>query len=89
MSCRYVDQIIICSIYALKLIKNDLFKDKEIKFKGMIAACENLLHFHPEKVKKTINDHNESIDIISFYNKIYLVSMKAYFKSTATTTVQP
>lgn len=84
MHGRYIDQIIICSIYALKLIKDDLFKDKEIKFKGMISSCESLLYFSAEKVKKTPVDlsiSNDSMDIISFYNKIYLTPMKAYFKS--------
>ncbi|KAL4455718.1 hypothetical protein ABPG74_003128 [Tetrahymena malaccensis] len=82
MDGRYVDQIIICSIYALKLIRADLFGGKEIKFKGMLSACENLLYFNSEKVKKTTDDKGESLDIINFYNKIYLNPMKPYFKSS-------
>ncbi|EAR91251.2 retinoblastoma-related protein (macronuclear) [Tetrahymena thermophila SB210] len=82
MNRRYVDQIIICSIYALSLISAELFVGKEIKFKGMLSACENLLHFNSEKVKKTTNDQGESIDIINFYNQIFLKPMKPYFKSS-------
>lgn len=88
MNGRYVDQIIFCSIYALKLLKGDLFGGKDIKFKGMIAVCESLLHFKGEKVKKTRSESGEEIDIISFYNKIYLTPMRLYFKQ-ATNNLPP
>ncbi|KAL4489214.1 hypothetical protein ABPG72_006278 [Tetrahymena utriculariae] len=84
MNGRYVDQIIICSIYALKLIIPNLFQNKEIKFKGMLTACENLLYFNSEKVKKATNEKGETIDIIAFYNKIFLNPMKPYFKASNT-----
>lgn len=48
-----------------------------------MTQCETLIHFNVDKVKKTTNDAKESIDIINFYNSIYLAAMRTHFKLSA------
>jgi len=74
-------------VYALKLIKAELFKDLDIKFRTMLSACEGLPNFCADKVKKMKSDTGEIIDIITFYNKVYLQPMKVYFKNSCTLSV--
>jgi len=50
----------------------------------MLTACESLPNFYPEKVKKMKSETGEVIDIITFYNKVYLQPMKVYFKHSCT-----
>jgi hypothetical protein len=48
----------------------------------MIDQCEELPFFITDKVKKTHGDNSEDIDIITFYNKVFLQPMKVYFRDS-------
>lgn len=65
------------------MIRAEIFSDREMKFKNIIQGCESLSLFLTEKVKKVKGEsQNEKVDIITYYNKIFLKPMKAYYKET-------
>ncbi|XP_067948910.1 retinoblastoma-associated protein-like isoform X2 [Watersipora subatra] len=72
---RHLDQIIMCSLYAIcKVI------DKEVKFKVIVAAHEKLPHKPDSSIYKRvlIGPPVGTASIIKFYNDVYMQSMKAY-----------
>ena len=84
---HYIDQLIICSIYAVYMANKLQFKER-LEFKKIISAFEELEYFKKELIVKVkITDpenstHQKEIDIITFYNKIYLPPIKEFFRDT-------
>lgn len=70
---RHLDQVVMCSIYGVCRVM-----DKEIKFKVIIREYSRIFPNAQQQVYRNVYMGGERHDsIISFYNQIFMVSMKA------------
>lgn len=75
LSKRYLDQLIMCSLYGICKVV-----DLKLKFQDIIKKYRNICAFNPSTfnamVFKCKIDANQFEDIISFYNKSFVAELK-------------
>ena len=72
LHCRHMDQILICGIYGICKIM-----DEERKFKEIINVYREQPQFTESTYRCVKDGKGGTVDIINFYNGVYLPSMKA------------
>ncbi len=75
---RFIEQIIMCSIYSICKVSNS----KKIKFQSIISNYQNISPFSKYLFQNIIykvkmKDKDSSNDIIHFYNDIFVVKLKS------------
>lgn len=71
---RHLDQILMCCIYAISKVM-----DREIKFKEIVNSYRKIYPSVSQQVfKRVLVSSTEHDSIISFYNKVFMQSLKAY-----------
>ncbi|XP_064615669.1 retinoblastoma-associated protein-like [Liolophura sinensis] len=70
---RHLDQIMMCSVYAMCKVQ-----EKEIKFKTIVNMYKNLPHASQEVYKAAFISNSVHDTIIVFYNRIFMVALKSY-----------
>ncbi|ESO86342.1 hypothetical protein LOTGIDRAFT_220664 [Lottia gigantea] len=83
MENRHIDQIMMCSIYAICKVV-----EKEIRFKTIVERYKNLPHSKQEVFKNAYIEKEEYDSIIGFYNKVFMEAMKQFilqFSNSRTT----
>lgn len=79
---RHLDQIVMCSIYAVCKVAY-----KEVKFKTIVAMYRTLLHagHHVHRVYKQVLVMPGEFDtIISFYNRVFMPALKSHILQCST-----
>lgn len=71
---RHIDQILMCSVYAISKVV-----EREIKFKAIVAAYRTIYPSVSQQVFKRVLINDSDYDsIIAFYNKVYMQSLKSF-----------
>ncbi|KAI8914966.1 hypothetical protein DFJ77DRAFT_510947 [Powellomyces hirtus] len=79
ISNRHIDLYLICCLYAAAIIER-----QPLKFRTIVDSYSKQPQFVNFTLTEISVDHNHSIDLVSYYNRLFLPAMTEYMSSEET-----